>query len=276
MTYLYDLLLMLPLIFGAYLTMSLMKLPDLSLESAFVLGGALGALVSTLGLPPIQQLLVCLAAAFAGGSVVGMLTSTLYKRIGIPFLLAAILCNGIFHGVIQAVMGSPLLTFKGPLKGLYAELGVLSGVAVTIFVLLSAGLKRQMGYALAVYGDNPSFLERYQISSSYVVIIGSMLASGLAGVSGFLLAQSGGFVDMTMGYGIVLLTITALILGKKVVRSPSPSVKVPLLGAAIYFLLQQLLLQAGINLKYYNTFQAAVVLVLLMSAGRKKTELLGV
>ncbi len=277
-TYFYDLLILLPLIFGAYLSMALMKLPDLSLESAFVFGGAAAAATIALGLPPLLQVSVCMLTALAAGSMVGGMTSLLYQRAGLPFLLSAILCNGLFHGIIQAVMGAPLLTFQGPLKSfapfpiLYAELLLLGVVGLILFLMIRAGLKRQMGYALAIYGDNPSFLERYNISSRYVVILGSMIASGLAGVSGFLFAQSGGFVDMTMGYGIVLLTITALILGKKLVRSNRPTVKIPLIGAAIYFLLQQLLLQSGINLKYFNTFQAMIVLTALLLMGRKKTD----
>ena len=50
--------------------------------------------------------------------------------------------------------------------------------------------------------------------------MGVILGHGFAGISGFLFAQASGFVDLTMNFGIILLCLTALMVGKLISRIP--------------------------------------------------------
>lgn len=61
-------LLHVPLILGAYISLSLLKVPDLSLESAFVFGALCGAFAVslTVGMPWILLLKVVLIASMLG------------------------------------------------------------------------------------------------------------------------------------------------------------------------------------------------------------------
>lgn len=278
-----QLLLALPLVLGAYISIVLMKLPDLSIESSYVFGAVLA--VSCSGMDGMPLFLI----ACIGGGLVGLVTSVLNQYLHVPFLLAAILCNGLFHGIVQGVLGTPLVAFASPESSLVmlgfsqlaAEAGSLAIVGSLLVMVIALILARQLGYCFAIYGNNPLFLERYGVSTRYVVITGVVLADAFAGLSGYLFAASNGFLDISMGYGVVLLCLTALILGRKMIPTQTPTVVVPLVGLGVYFALQQGLLTLGLDLKYFNAFQALIVLGTLLAfyrklSARQKSDLLGV
>lgn len=261
-----QVLIALPLALGAYLTLSLLKLPDFSIESAYLFGAVAAYLAGDLGL-----LGMLLSAGF-GGALVGAIVSTLNQCLKLPFLLAAIITNGLFHGLTQYLLGTSLQSFHPVL-----------GVSEHVFsALVSAGLvggmivvlRSQLGYSLAIYGNNPLFFQHHPVSGRFVVFAGVLLGHACAGIAGFLFAQSNGFVDLTMNFGVILLCLTALILGKSLIRTSRPNLLVPLVGLLAYFCVQQTLLHVGLNLKYFNSFQALCILgALALCRGRKKISI---
>jgi putative ABC transport system permease protein len=270
-----------PLLLGAYITISLMKLPDLSIESAYVSGAIIGAyaITCTATLPMSMQLPLVIIASLFGGAIVGITSSMLTQYAKLPHLLSSIITFGVFYGINQLIAGSyiSLSAYENPLisAGIerHPEMVTLIVLVCIFFACLSFLLKKQLGYAFALYGNNPHFLRHHGISVPYVFITGVVLSNALAGLSGYLFAQSNGFADITMGFGKALLCITALILGKVIVRSPKPIVIImPLVGCLAYFMLQQLLLKVGFNLKYFITIQALVTLCILVLTYRKKAK----
>jgi putative ABC transport system permease protein len=125
----------------------------------------------------------------------------------------------------------------------------------------------ELGYALAIYGNNPKFFENQGISSKYVVSVGLALGYASSALSGFLFALCNGFVDLTMNYGIILLCLTSLILGKSsyvyFFQKTRQNLVIPFLGLCIYCVLQKLLLKVGLPLKYFNAFQALCIVATL-------------
>ncbi len=270
-----------PLLLGAYITISLMKLPDLSIESAYVSGAIIGAyaIACTDALPVSMQLPIVVIASLFGGAIVGITSSMLTQYAGLPHLLSSIITFGVFYGVNQLIAGSyiSLSVYQNPLIynviERHPEMVTLMFIAIIVSVGLYILFKKQLGYAFALYGNNSHFLRHYGISVPYVFITGVVLSNALAGLSGYLFAQSNGFADITMGFGKALLCITSLILGKVIVRSKHPIViAMPLVGCCAYFALQQLLLKVGFNLKYFTTVQALVTLCILVLTYRKQTK----
>jgi putative ABC transport system permease protein len=270
-----------PLLLGAYITISLMKVPDLSIESAYVSGAIIGAYVVTCSsaLPVSVQLPLVIVASLLGGAIVGMTSSMLTQYAGLPHLLSSIITFGVFYGINQLIAGSyiSLSAYQNPLlsNGIerHPEMVALALIAMVVSIGLYVLFKKQLGYAFALYGNNAHFLRHHGISIPYVFIVGVVVSNALAGLSGYLFAQSNGFADITMGFGKALLCITALILGKVIVRSKQPIViLMPLVGCCAYFALQQLLLKVGFNLKYFTTVQALVTLCILVLTYRKQTK----
>lgn len=256
-----QVLVTLPLIIGAYLTISLLKLPDFSLESAF-LCGAIGAFLAK-DLP----LVFILLAAIGGGLFVGLVMSFFNQVIKIPYLLAAVITNGLFHGFTQYQLETAAASFRITLP--FSEFAFLFGAGVLVLGSARLIIASQLGYSFAIYGNNPAFFLHHRPSGPYTAMCGILLSYGLAGISGFLFAQSNGFVDLTMQIGVVLLCLTSLMLGKLIIRRRSPSILIPLIGSVTYFIAQQTLLRMGLNLKYFNAFQALFILSMLLISRKK-------
>ncbi len=258
----HQIFLFFPLILGAYLCISLMKVPDLSLESAYLFGAVLGGLTASEGV-------VSYVFAIGGGAVVGALTGVLNQICRLPFLLAAIVVNGLFHGIVQFALKGALLSIK-PSFG--DEWTVLIVVTVGLVGFSYFLLRSQLGYAFAIYGNNPLFFKRHHVSTKYVVIFGTVLGGAAAGLSGYLFATANGFVDVTMNYGIVLLGITSLMLGKVFLDRQQPNLVAPFIGIVLFFVLQHALIKCGFPLRYFNAFQAVMILAIWVFSQRAKVR----
>lgn len=252
-------LLALPLVMGAYLSISLMKVPDLSLESAYLSGAILGAIAP--GPLPFFW-------ALTGGALVGLLTGVLNQVCRLPFLLAALVVNGLFHGINLFLLKGALLSFQAD-----SGAALFSFVAVVLGSFLFVILRSQLGYALAIQGNNPLFFKHHNISTRYVVIAGTVLSNSCAGLSGYLFAASNGFVDLTLSFGIILLCITSLMLGKIFIHREHPTLLIPLTGITAYFILQHALMKLGFPLKYFNAFQAVMVLGIWIFSRQSKNRI---
>ncbi len=271
-----------PLVLGAYFSISLMKVPDLSIESAYVFGAIFASrcLLLTNGLPTPLTMIMVLSTSLLGVMCVGLVSSLLTQKAKLPHLLSAILTIGIFHGINQFILGTSNLSISR-YKNLIGYLDYfrqnpeLPSLAIAFTILTLLGylfLKTQLGFALAVYGNNRHFFEHYGISTNYVFIIGILCANGLAGLSGYFDATSGGFVDINMGAAKALFCVTSLILGKTFVPTKKPfSIWIPTVGVVSYFVIQQLLLKVGFNLKYFTMIQSFIVLLLLVLIYKRKT-----
>jgi putative ABC transport system permease protein len=276
-----QLLLHVPLILGAYISFSLLDVPDLSIESAYVMGACVGAQVlkatpyfisvSNSSLDLGFTFCVGLIASLVAGAVVGSVSSIFTQKGGFSHLLSSIVTNGLFHGINQYLFPS-YLSLAG-LVSSGSEYGMLVGIAAILVSLVYLLFKTQLGYAYAVYGTNHQFFAHYGISTHYVFTSGIMLANALAGLSGYLVGQASMCVELNMGAGKALFCITVLILGSCVrSKRTGASVLVPLRGVAIYFTLQQVLLKLGFNLKYFTAVQAIIVACIFLCVLRDKQK----
>lgn len=268
----------LPLVLGAYISFSLLKVPDLSIESAYVVGAVFGSqlLLHATQLPLLVLCIGVLLASCLGGALVGVVSSVLTQKGKLPHLLSSIITSGLFHGINQfispvyvSLSGAPnqLTLLYGSIQ--HPELPMLFVIGLLVFGAIALLFATQLGYAYAVYGDNPQFFSNYGISTAYVFITGIMLANALSGLSGYLFAQSNSFLELNMGYAKALFCITALILGKSIVRnSKAFSALIPLAGTVAYFVLQQLLIKVGFNLKYFTAVQACIVAAIVLYSYR--------
>ncbi len=279
-----------PLVLGSYCTISLMKIPDLSIEAAYVCGSITGVrmLILTNHMSIFASAVLSFSASIAGGLLVGLTSSMLTHRAGFPHLLSSILTAGIFHGANQFLLGTSnvSITSRRNLIGLldylrrYPELPTLIIATIIIAVVGHFFLKTKLGTSLAVYGNNPRFFENYGISTRFIFISGVMISNGLAGLAGFFDAQASGFVDVNMGALKALFCITSIILGKTLVASDKPaSIWVPIVGSFSYFIIIQLLLKINFNLKYFtmvNSLIVATILIVKYNQSRSRTNHLGV
>ena len=271
-----------PLVLGAYITIALMKIPDLSIEIAYMCGAIIGTrmLIFTNTWPLIICFPVTIIASAIGGMLVGLCASTLTHKAKFPHLLSSIITIGIFHGLNQFFLGTSnvSLTSKRNLMGLLGQMVSQGGTGVLGFVrrypelpqfiiafLLFAYLGyrflcTQLGTSLTVYGDNPRLFSHYGISTKYIFFTGILISNGLAGLAGFFDVQASGFIDINMSAMKTLFCINAIIIGKTLVNSKKPySIWVPIVGSFVYFFIMQFLLKVDFNLKYFTMVQSLLV-----------------
>lgn len=280
-----------PLILGAYISFGLLKVPNLSIEMSYVFGAVVASRMLMLqGHSGIVVLLVALLLSFCAGGVVGTIVALFCEYAAFSYILSSIITMGLFYGISQWVIGGSHVTisqYYNPLKMIdmissYPELPIILIISTAIFILMYYFLKTHLGVSCALYGDNPLFLKNYRINQSYVVIAGMAISNGLAGISGYMVAASNGFVDTTMGVGLPLMCISALIVGRSLQFSARViALIVPLVGLIGYFVIQIFLLKIGFDLRYFMSVQAILVALLLIVSShfiRKSSEnnLLGI
>lgn len=271
-----------PLMCAAYISFSLLKVPDLSLESAYV-SGALATSLCLSAASSLQSngvlLVLLIFMSLLSGALVGLMSGLLTRLLAIPHLLSAIITNGVFWGANQILVGTylSLSGLRNPLivnlVARHPELPLLLLIGIVVTCVMFFVCHTQLGYSFAVFGTAPHFFRHYGINAHYVFILGLCLSNALAGLTGYLFAQSTGFADINMGFGKTLFCITALMLGKTVCMDKKPIVvSIPIIGGMLYFVMQQVLLKVGFNLKYFTMVQALLVLFILIIHARKPGE----
>ena len=86
---------------GVFITFKVLDFPDLTVDGSFALGGAVGAVAVSSGVPP----LLSLALAFVCGTAAGTVTALLHTKLKIPAILAGILTMLALYSVNIRVMG---------------------------------------------------------------------------------------------------------------------------------------------------------------------------
>ena len=267
-----------PLILGSYLTINLMKIPNLSIETAYVFGAIIASLALNFqGCSAIELLLTVLTLSTCAGAIVGIIAASFTELAKFSPILSAIITMGLFHGISLWILGtshSTIAHLYNPLKIVpsipsFPELVMIILIACFVILLFFLFLKTELGISCAIYGDNNQFLKNYRMNQSYVITVGLAIGNGLAGLSGYLVAQNNGFVDTMMGVGLPLVCLSSLIIGKAIMYTNKPiQILSPILGLIGYFIIQKLLLLAGFNLRYFTCLQAIIVAITLILFNR--------
>ena len=95
----------------------------------------------------------------------------------------------------------------------------------------------------------------------------ALLCAFLVALSGALLAQYQGAVDVNMGRGAIVIGLAAVIIGEvlldKIFRNFALKLCSVVVGAVIYYLVLQIVLQLGLNTNDLKLFTAAIVALFL-------------
>lgn len=278
-------LLYLPLMLGAYLTFSLLQIPNLSIESAVLAGSIIGSLLGANSVTATVKLIIGLCSAASAGFLVGGATGLLHIYGKLSHLLSNIVIIGIVYGLSLLILGGSHLTLINNCNPLhlfnyvpqYPSLPMLLLISFSLSFMMYCFFKTQLGVSCAAYGNNSKFLNNHKIVSGYVICTGLGLANLLAGITGYLLAQNNGFVDTHMANGTALLCITALILGKVILNCVQPiNFALPIVGTISYFVLQLILIKMGFDLRYFPLIQALTLIVIFIAQKSSRNLTLGV
>jgi putative ABC transport system permease protein len=268
----------LPLAVGITISYRLLRATDMTLDGSFVVGAAVFARLITLGFSPLSA---CICALISG-SLAGVMVSLIQKGGRVDPLLAGVLATFILTSANLIIMGRPNINLlsqhtlvsdafiKSDLSG-WLQIGMFSAGLCLVSYLL---VKTRFGLMLRALGDNPERLKQLGNPIELYRVAGFAFTNTLAAAAGILTAQTVGYADVSMGFGMTLTGIGAIILGQQLlvmfVRSASLRVlgefSACFLGVFTYFCAINILLRLDMDPVYLKMMLGLILIVFLRTA----------
>ncbi len=261
---------------GVYITYRILDVADLTVDGSLATGGAVCVMLIRAGLNPWVALLCALLA----GMLAGLVTGLLHTRCGIPAILSGILTQLALYSVNLRIMANKanqalsvdkydLLLSQRYVRSLSLNnpLPLLLLFTVAVIAALYWFFGTEKGGSIRATGDNPNMARAQGINTDSNIVLGLMLSNGLVALSGALLAQYQGSSDINMGRGAIVIGLAAVIIsevlfGKLFVNFGLKLFAVSI-GAIVYYIVLQFVLQLGLNTNDLKLFTAIIVAIFL-------------
>ena len=261
---------------GVYITFRILDVADLTADGSLATGGAVCVILIRAGLNPWLALL----CATLSGMLAGLVTGLFHTRCGIPAILAGILTQLALYSVNLRIMGGKAnqavsvdkydlllsqryvreLTMSNPLPLLVVFTALVIAVLYWFF-------GTEKGCSLRATGNNPHMSRAQGINTNSNIVLGLMLSNGLVALSGALLSQYQGSSDVNMGRGAIVIGLAAVIIGEVIFGKLFINFGLKLfavsVGAVIYYIVLQIVLQLGLNTNDLKLITALIVALFL-------------
>ena len=257
---------------GVYLTFRILDVADLTVDGSLATGGAVCVMLIRGGVNPWLAMLCAMAA----GMLAGLVTGLFHTRCGIPAILSGILTQLALYSINLRIMDSkanqalsvdkyPLLVSQRYVRALTLDnpLPFLLIFTAAIILLLYWFFGTEKGRGIRATGSNPNMARAQGIDTDADIVLGLMLSNGLVALSGALLAQYQGSSDVNMGRGGIVIGLAAVIIGEVVFGKLFVNFGLKLaavsVGAVIYYIVLQIVLQLGLNTNDLKLITALIV-----------------
>lgn len=261
---------------GVYITYRILDVADLTVDGSLATGGAVCVMLIRAGLNPYAALI----AAVAVGAIAGLVTALLHTKCGIPAILAGILSQLALYSVNLRIMGGkanvPVSVDKYKLlvSQRFARDLSLRNPIILLVIMIAALIAvmywffgTEKGCSIRATGANKNMARAQGINPDNDIILGLMLSNALVALSGALVAQYQGAVDVNMGRGAIVIGLAAVIIGevvfKKIKHNFAGTLSFVVLGAIIYYIVIQITLQLGLNTNDLKMITAIIVALFL-------------
>ena len=274
----------LPFAFAVAISFNILRATDMTLDGSFVIGASVFAKVVTLGFSPI----IAAFAAIIAGMLSGVMVASIQRGGRVDPLLAGVLATFILASLSLVIMGRPnisLLSVTTLLSPAFASSELLGFMLVALYsALLCVAIillfRSNVGLKLRALGDNPSLLTRLGYSLEGNRSLGFATTNGMAAFAGMLMAQTTGFADVGMGYGMTLTGIGAIILGRQLVLFSTHlsmlriigEFMTALIGVLLYFTVLVLLLRFDVDPVYLKMCMGLLLIFFLRAAFHAKAH----
>jgi len=258
---------------GVYLTFRVLNFPDLTVDGSFTTGAATAAILITNDVPAWLATL----AAFAAGAIAGTLTGLLYTKGRIDGLLAGILVMIALWSINLRIMGTSNLSLlradtlitplrEAGVKGTWVSILIFLVFVVIVKLIIDWFLSTDRGLAIQATGNNEQMIRSLGVNTHGTAILTLALSNGLVAVCGALIAQYQGFADISMGIGLILIGLAAVIVGQAIFagRGIFMATTGAIAGAVIYWLVIFFALRIGFNPNDMKLISAVLVVAALL------------
>lgn len=228
---------------AVYLTFRILHFPDLTVDGSFPIGGAICAAMIVAGV----QAEYTLAAAFLAGAVAGLITALITVWLRIDGLLASIIViTGAYTVTLRtldarsnlALLGERtiLTPFQQPVRtwlvetfgddmrrqsNNIVEILVFTLIVIGALLLLNWFMHTELGLMIRATGQNDQMVRALGVNHHFMVILALVVSNGLVGVAGALTVQLLGFADVSLGFGVIIRGLAAVMIGEVLLRPQS-------------------------------------------------------
>ncbi|MBK0348861.1 ABC transporter permease [Aerococcaceae bacterium zg-ZJ1578] len=258
---------------GLYITFRILRFADLTSEASFTMGVSVAVSLLTQGVSP---LLATVAAVF-GGMLSGYVTGILMTVFDIPSLLAGIITLTGFYSINLRIMGKPNVSLRkfptiydegistvfNTTLGQRTVIGLL--IVIIVVVILSVFFRTDLGQAMIATGDNEIMAKSLGIKTASMKRFALVLANGIIGLAGALVAQDNSFGDISMGNGTVVVALSSIVIGEVLFKQLTMQLRLLaiVLGSVIYRVILVFVLQLGFNANDFRLISAMVLAIFL-------------
>ena len=222
-----------------------------------------------------------LPAAMATGAILSLMNALFITKFRIPAIVATLATAQLFSGALPlAVEGSiydlpdtfTWLAFKAKLFGLIPA----SALMMLIVAVLALIFMKYSRFAKKVYavGNNPATARLAGIDVDKVVIGCYVIAGCLFGVTATIIATAGQRVTTTMGTGLEMTFIAAVVLGGTSTSGGSGTVLGTIIGCAVLSVIAPAINYMGISSDWSDAILGAIIIIAVvvseLQMGKKK------
>jgi putative ABC transport system permease protein len=164
---------------------------------------------------------LALFAATLGGGLAGIFTGVLNVYMKIEDLLSGIIVAFMLYSVNLRIMGaSPNLTFMDEITIFSGGNSLLIACAITVVlvVFFSYLLNTDFGLGLRSTGQNRQFASASGVNVNAMLIFGLAVSNAMMGMCGATFTQYQGFCDVSQGIGSLVIGLTSVIIGEKLLN----------------------------------------------------------
>lgn len=281
---------------GVYITFRVLDIADLTVDGTLSTGAGVVVLAMMFGC----NVWVSMAIAFIVGCVAGWITGIFHTKFGIPAILAGILTqialysinlriNGIAKGMqtkaistestIGEIFKTPgssnaalnrykyELLFSQSKEEVKASIILAIIFVVAIIAILYWFFGTELGHGLRATGTNEAMARANGINTNRNKVIGLILSNGIVALSGAMLAQLQGSVDVSTGKGAIVIGLAAVIIGEvlfgKFFKNFALKLLAVALGGVVYYVVITVVLRLGFDPNDLKLFTAIVVALFL-------------
>ena len=253
-----------PVVIGIFMSLRIMKRPDLTVEGTFAFGAAVAMTFLNRG----AHFMISLIAAVIAGSIAGLATALIHTKLKIDGIISGLLVTMALFSINLFVMGgnnisAPLDRFifhpvRGRLQGLgllpfdamlfsYIVVGAITLIIVIVFLFLLYG--SLLGLSIRATGDNERMASSNGISTDKCKIISLVISNAITGLAAALVAQQQNGANVNSGTGVLINGLASLVIGE-IITPKNAQIHTRLLftalGSFIYFSCIALVVSAGL------------------------------
>ena len=259
-----------------FLSFSMLNVCDLSTDSCFTLGCAVGATVSIAGHP-----ILAIFAAMLAGILSGYITALLQTKLGVESILAGIIVNTGLYTINIFIMGKSILNMNKTTTVFTMVKDLLAGtplenwsrfIVAIVFVgivalLLALFLHTRLGLSIRATGDNEDMVKASSINPNLTIIVGLCVANAMTALGGCLLGEYQKSCDINMGTGMVTIALASLIIGETLLGRGSIPVRIVgvIFGSCLYRVIVAIAMRFNLPASALKLVSALIVAIAIAS-----------